>query len=85
MIEMAEADLAAPVIARPTAPKAKLTIYVVLLIMALVAMLIGCGFLYAEISGQGGWGQVRGRVSAHQQPAQTLLAAAPRDGLPAVR
>ena len=76
---MAQADIMAPVPLRPAAPKPKLTIYVVLLIIALVAILVGCLFLYLEIRGQGGFGTVKGRISSVQQPVGALLAGAPDD------
>jgi hypothetical protein len=82
---MSEADLMTP--APPprlvAAPKPKLTIYVVLLILSLAAILMGCLFLYLEIRGQGGFGTVHGNLSSVQPPARTLLAAAPHDYLPA--
>jgi hypothetical protein len=83
---MSDADLMPPPPPRlVTAPKAKLTIYVVLLIMSLVAVLVGCLFLYLEISSQGGFGTIQGRISSAQQPAQTLLADASYDCLSALR
>jgi hypothetical protein len=73
---MAEDDLMTP--APPprlvTAPKARLTIYVVILILSLAAILTGCVFLYLEIRGQGGFGTVRGDISAVEEAPKTLLA-----------
>lgn len=39
------------------------TIYTVLLAIALVAILLGCLFLWLEISAFGGFGAVKGRVA----------------------
>ena len=65
------------------APKAKLTIYVVMLILSLAAILTGCLFLYLEIRGQGGFGTIRGSLSSTQPPAQMLTVDAPHANLPA--
>jgi hypothetical protein len=43
--------------------KPKTSIYILLLIVALVALLIGCILLLLEIKRYGGFGMVRGRVS----------------------
>ena len=55
---MAQPEFMAPPI-RTTAPKAKMTIYYALLIIALVAMLVACLFLYLEIRRFGGFVVVR--------------------------
>ncbi|MEX2172614.1 MAG: hypothetical protein WD851_25065 [Pirellulales bacterium] len=39
------------------------TIYTVLLAIALVAILLGCLFLWLEISAFGGFGAVKGRIA----------------------
>lgn len=44
--------------------KPKTSIYILLLIVALAALLIGCILLLLEIKRHGGFGTVRGRVSA---------------------
>jgi uncharacterized membrane protein len=49
---------------RVVAPTPKMTIYFALLIVALVAMLFACLFLYLEIRRFGGFGAVQGRVSS---------------------
>jgi hypothetical protein len=54
----------APPTLRVVAPKPKMTIYFALLIIALVAMLFACLFLYLEIRRFGGFGAVPGRVSS---------------------
>jgi len=48
--------------------KPQLNIYTVLLIIALVALLTACLFLYLEIREYGGFGAVKGRVAAVVQP-----------------
>ena len=47
-----------------------MTIYYALLIIALVAMLTACLFLYLEIRRFGGFGTVQGKVAAIEQPAR---------------
>ena len=47
--------------------KPQLNIYTVLLIIALVALLTACLFLYLEIREYGGFGAVKGRVAAAMQ------------------
>ncbi len=75
---MADANIMPPAAPRlVTAPKARMTIYVVLLILSLSALLTGCLFLYLEIRAQGGFGTVQGRISSAPPPAQTLLADVP--------
>jgi uncharacterized membrane protein len=61
---MAKSNPIAPPTLRVIAPKAKMTIYFALLIIAFVAMLFACLFLYLEIRRFGGFGAVSGRVSA---------------------
>jgi hypothetical protein len=46
--------------------KPKTSIYVIMLVMSLVALLMGMLFLYLEIRRLGGFGTVRGQVSAVQ-------------------
>ncbi len=59
---------------RVVAPKPKMTIYYVLLIIALVAMLTACLFLYLEIRRSGGFGSVQGKVASLGRPSATLVA-----------
>lgn len=60
---MAQADFPmSPVVG--TVRKPKTSIYTVLLIIALVALLVGVLFLWLEIRRFGGFGAVRGRVAA---------------------
>lgn len=49
--------------------KSPLTIYTVLLIIALVSLLLGCIFLWLEISEYGGFGAVKGKVGSAIPPA----------------
>ncbi len=44
------------------ARKPKTNIYTLLLVIALVALLVGCLFLYLEIKRFGGFGTIRGTV-----------------------
>jgi hypothetical protein len=46
--------------------KPKTSIYTIMLIMSLVALLVGMLFLYLEIRRLGGFGTVRGRIAAVQ-------------------
>ena len=48
-----------------------MNIYIVLLIIALVSLLLGCIFLWLEISEYGGFGAVKGRVGALTVPGAT--------------
>lgn len=62
---------------RSASPKAKMTIYLALLIIALIAMLFACLFLYLEVRRFGGFGTVPGRASATDRSirsASVLLA-----------
>jgi hypothetical protein len=54
---------------RVVAPKPKMTVYYMLLIVALVAMLTACLFLYLEIRRSGGFGSVQGKVASLERPA----------------
>ena len=57
-------------------PKPKTSIYTVLLIISLVALLIACLFLWLEISEYGGWGAWGGPSAMLREPveaARTLL------------
>jgi len=61
---VSQPDLSPPGSVLGPARKPKTTIYIVLLIVALVALLAGCILLLLEIKRHGGFGAVRGRVSA---------------------
>lgn len=74
---MAKATPMATPTIRSAAPKAKMTIYFALLIIALIAMLFACLFLYLEVRRFGGFGAVSGRASATDRSirsASVLLA-----------
>ena len=71
---MADADIIAPPTLRVAAPKPRMTVYYALLIIALMAMLTACTFLYMVIRTFGGFGVVQGQVSSLERPAPTLLA-----------
>jgi len=61
---MAQAD---PIMSPPlrvVAPKPRMTVYYALLIIALIAMLLACLFMYLEIRRFGGFGAVPGNVSS---------------------
>jgi len=74
---MAQPDITTVPSFRRAAPKAKMTVYFAMLIISLVAMLVGCLFLYLEIGRFGGFGAIQGSVvSSIEKPAATLLAAA---------
>jgi hypothetical protein len=70
---MASPDLMAPPTIRSAAPKAKMTVYFALLIISLVALLLACLFMYLEIRNYGGYGTVKGKISAVGRPAHILL------------
>lgn len=57
-------------VSAPTVLKKKsaLNIYTVLLIIALVSLVLGCIFLWLEISEYGGFGAVKGPVGAVARP-----------------
>ena len=57
---------------RVAAPKPRMTVYYAMLILALMAMLTACLFLYLEIRRFGGFGTVPQRVSAVER-IQTLV------------
>jgi hypothetical protein len=60
---MAQADFSMSPIGAP-GRKPKTSIYTIMLIISLVALLVGMLFLYLEIRRFGGFGTVRGRVAA---------------------
>jgi hypothetical protein len=57
--------------------KPKTSMYTLLLLIALVALLTGCLFLWLEIKRFGGFGTVRGTVQAVTTPADTPFARLP--------
>jgi len=59
------------------ARKPKTSVYTLLLVIALVALLVGCLFLYLEIRRFGGFGAIRGTVSAVTAPANTQFVQQP--------
>lgn len=69
---MANPDFSMPVAGGTRKPKT--SIYTLLLIISLVALLTGCVFLYLEIKRFGGFGTVRGTVQAASAPANTQFA-----------
>lgn len=54
--------------------KPKTSVYTVMLIVSLVAMVIGCIFLVLEIQRFGGFGAVKGRISAVHQACDYQVA-----------
>jgi hypothetical protein len=73
---MADPELIPQPTLRVVAPKPRMTIYYALLIIALVAMLTACIFLYMVVRTFGGFGAVQGRVSSLDLPAPALGAEA---------
>ena len=70
---MAPADPITTPTLRVVAPRPKMTIYYALLIIALIAMLAACLFMYLEIRRFGGFGAVPGQVTSFERPAHMLL------------
>jgi hypothetical protein len=56
-------EVIVPPTIRVVAPKPRMTVYYALLIVALLAMLTACIFLYMVIRTFGGFGAVQGRVA----------------------
>lgn len=52
--------------------KPKTSIYTMLLLVALLALLLGCLFLFLEINQYGGLGAVKGKVSMGLQPLEWI-------------
>lgn len=69
---MAQADFTMAPIGGP-ARKPKTSIYTLFLVIALVALLTGCLFLWLEIKRFGGFGTVRGTVQAVTAPADFMF------------
>jgi hypothetical protein len=78
---MAKSTPIAPPTLRVVAPKPKMTIYFALLIIALIAMLFACLFLFLEIRRFGGFGAVPGRVSEVDRSNRVPLLAAGESGV----
>ena len=53
--------------------KPKTSIYTMLLLLALLALLLGCLFLYLEINQYGGFGAVKGKVSSLIPPGTHVV------------
>jgi hypothetical protein len=65
---MAEPEFIPPPTIRVVAPKPRMTVYYALLIIAFLAMLTACIFLYMVIRTFGGFGAVQGRVTSLDRP-----------------
>ncbi len=50
----------------------QMTVYTVMLIIALISLMMACLFLYLEIREYGGFGAVKGRIAAATYPALEL-------------
>ena len=46
----------------------QMTVYTVMLIVALLSLMLACLFLYLEINEYGGFGSVKGRIGAITHP-----------------
>ncbi len=78
---MAESELMVQPTLRVAVAKPKFGIYYALLIIALCAMLVACGVLYKFVKDFGGFGAVKGRISAadrHTNYSVALAASGPR-------
>lgn len=73
---MAQQEFTMPPIGGPIR-KPKTSIYTLLLVIALVALLAGCLFLFLEIKRFGGFGTIRGTVQIQTAPADIQLAQQP--------
>lgn len=74
---MAQVDFSMPPMGGAAGRKPKTSIYTLLLLIALVALLTGCLFLWLEIKRFGGFGTIRGTVQALTAPADTQFAQQP--------
>jgi len=74
---MAQADFSMPPVGGAAGRKPKTSIYTLLLLIALVALLVGCLFLWLEIKRFGGFGTIRGTVQMQTAPADTQLVQQP--------
>ena len=68
-----EVDFVAVPTMRVAVAKPRFGIYYALLIIALLAMLVSCGVLYKYVRDYGGFGTVKGKVSAVAQPIQIVV------------
>jgi hypothetical protein len=64
--------------------KSPLTIYTVLLIISLAALMLGCLFLWLEINEYGGFGAIKGPIGALSRPATSDFLAAVGNPLTAI-
>jgi hypothetical protein len=74
---MAQADFSMPPVGGAAGRKPKTSIYTLLLLIALVALLTGCLFLWLEIKRFGGFGTIRGTAQAATAPADTQFVQQP--------
>jgi hypothetical protein len=74
---MAQADFSMPPVGGAAGRKPKTSIYTLLLLIALVALLTGCLFLWLEIKRFGGFGTIRGTVQIETAPADTQFVQQP--------
>ncbi len=70
--EEGDLSMAAAPTFRAAVQKPKFGIYYALLIIALCAMLIGCGVLYKFIRDFGGFGTVKGKIASTQSTSPFL-------------
>jgi hypothetical protein len=71
---MAQVDFTPTPAFRPAAPKARMTVYFALLIIAFFAMIAACLFMYLEIGRYGGFGVVPRTVSSVQRSTPAMFA-----------
>jgi uncharacterized membrane protein len=76
---MAQPEFTSQPTIRVAAPKPKMTVYYAMLILALMAMLTACLFLYLEIRRFGGFGTVPQRISAVERTQTLALSSAVSD------
>ena len=51
----------------------QMTVYTVMLIIALISLILACVFLYLEIREYGGFGTVKGRIAMITQPGLEIV------------
>ena len=73
---MAEPELMTQPTLRVAVTKPKFGIYYALLIIALCAMIVACSVLYKFVKDFGGFGTVKGKVSAVEERSNYLVASA---------
>ena len=71
---MAQVDFSPAPTFRTAAPKARMTIYFVMLILAFLAMLTACLFMYLEVRNFGGFGAVKGKWTTVERKLPTMVA-----------